>query len=179
MRGGRPIPIEFEGVRYPSRTALAQHLAATRGHAVGTWAARLSRFDGDVARALVGPVKAPRLSLAYQGRSYTRKGLAQHLAATHGGTIAAWNARLIRRGDDVAASIASLDRPVRTAATHAAVRKAVERATELRPHIEAARKAGCTTLRQLAHALNESGITTARGGKWDASAVWRALRRMG
>ena len=76
-------------------------------------------------------------------------------------------------------AVASLDRAVRTAVTHAAVRKAVERATELRPHIEAARKAGCTTLRQLAHALNESGITTARGGKWDASAVWWALRRMG
>jgi hypothetical protein len=105
---GHRIPIEFEGVRYPSRKALAQHFAATRGGTASTWAMRLSRLDGDMAKVLaVGPpLVTTQLSLTYEGRTYTRKGLARHLAATLGGTIASWNARLSRHGDDVAAVLA-------------------------------------------------------------------------
>jgi hypothetical protein len=47
-----PIPIEHDGAHYPSRKALAQHLAAIKGRAVSTWTARLSRFDGDVVQHL-------------------------------------------------------------------------------------------------------------------------------
>ena len=31
-----PIPIEHDGVHYPSRKALAQHLAAIKGGAIGS-----------------------------------------------------------------------------------------------------------------------------------------------
>jgi len=107
MSGGS-IPIEFEGVRYSSRNALAQHLAATRGHTVSTWATRLSRLDGDMTRVLaIGPpLAATRRSLTYWGRTFSRRALARHLAATRGGTVASWNARLKRKGDNVAAAIA-------------------------------------------------------------------------
>ena len=44
-----PIPIEHDGVHYPSRKALAQHLAAIQGGAIGTLITRLSRFNSDVA----------------------------------------------------------------------------------------------------------------------------------
>jgi hypothetical protein len=53
-RGKKPIPIEFEGVRYPSRKVLAYHIAATRGHSASTWMTRLSYFNGDVAQVLAG-----------------------------------------------------------------------------------------------------------------------------
>ena len=54
-----PIPIEYDGVHYPSHKALAQHLAAIKGGAIGTWKTRLSRFDGDVARALTNKAAPP------------------------------------------------------------------------------------------------------------------------
>jgi hypothetical protein len=39
--------------------------------------------------------------------------------------------------------------------------------------------AGCnpTSLRQIAAALNEQGITTARGGEWSSVQVFRVLQR--
>jgi hypothetical protein len=40
------------------------------------------------------------------------------------------------------------------------------RAADVMPHIMAARKAGCTTLIQIAEALNARGVRTARGGPW-------------
>jgi DNA invertase Pin-like site-specific DNA recombinase len=51
------------------------------------------------------------------------------------------------------------------------------RSRGVRPYIEAARKAGCTTLSQLAAALNARGVRTARGGPWHAATVWRLLER--
>jgi DNA invertase Pin-like site-specific DNA recombinase len=65
-------------------------------------------------------------------------------------------------------------------ALHAAAakrRQAADRAAQVRPYVEAARKAGCTTLAQLAAALNARGVRTARGGPWHASSVWRVLER--
>ena len=54
-------------------------------------------------------------------------------------------------------------------------RQAADRAVQVWPYIEAARKAGCTTLAQLAAALNARGVRTARGGPWHAASVWRLL----
>src|SRR5205809_1017896 len=56
-------------------------------------------------------------------------------------------------------------------------RQATHRAAQVRPYIEAARKAGCTTLSQLAAPLNARGVRTARGGPWHAASVWRVLER--
>ena len=38
-----PLPIEHDGVHYPSRKALAQHLAATIDGCSETWSGRLQR----------------------------------------------------------------------------------------------------------------------------------------
>jgi DNA invertase Pin-like site-specific DNA recombinase len=54
-------------------------------------------------------------------------------------------------------------------------RQAVEHAAGVLPYIEAARKKGCTTLAQLAAALNARGVRTARGGTWRTATVWRLL----
>lgn len=55
-------------------------------------------------------------------------------------------------------------------------RQASDRAAQVRPYIEA-QKAGCTTLAQLAAALNARGVRTARGGPWHAASVLRVISR--
>jgi DNA invertase Pin-like site-specific DNA recombinase len=50
-------------------------------------------------------------------------------------------------------------------------------AANVLPVIQHAQKAGATTLRQIADALNARGIPTARGGQWHASSVRNVLQR--
>jgi hypothetical protein len=45
------------------------------------------------------------------------------------------------------------------------------------PIIREIRKAGATTLREIADALNARGVATARGGRWYASSVRNVLGR--
>ena len=50
-------------------------------------------------------------------------------------------------------------------------------AQNIRPIIEAIQKAGATTLREIADALNVRGVQTARGGQWHATSVKNLLDR--
>lgn len=50
-------------------------------------------------------------------------------------------------------------------------------AQNVRPIIDAIRKSGATTVREIAAALNARGIATARGGKWHPSTVQGILAR--
>jgi DNA invertase Pin-like site-specific DNA recombinase len=50
-------------------------------------------------------------------------------------------------------------------------------AANVLPIIREAQKAGATTLRQIAIALNARGVTTARGGQWYATSVSNVLNR--
>lgn len=50
-------------------------------------------------------------------------------------------------------------------------------ATNVLPIIHAVRKAGATTLREIAEALNARGVQTARGGAWHAMTVKNILDR--
>jgi DNA invertase Pin-like site-specific DNA recombinase len=50
-------------------------------------------------------------------------------------------------------------------------------AANVLPIIKEAQKAGATTLRQIAEALNARGIPTARGGQWYAQSVANILKR--
>jgi DNA invertase Pin-like site-specific DNA recombinase len=52
-----------------------------------------------------------------------------------------------------------------------------EFAASLLPILRTVRKAGATTLAQIAHALNERGVRSASGGKWHRSAVRNLLSR--
>jgi DNA invertase Pin-like site-specific DNA recombinase len=54
--------------------------------------------------------------------------------------------------------------------------KAKKHAEEITPQIEAARAAGCASLRQVAAWLNEQGIVTHRNKQWTAAAVRNAER---
>lgn len=57
-------------------------------------------------------------------------------------------------------------------------RQATERALKVRRQIDAIAGQG-TSLRQIAHALNDRGITAPRGGKWHAAQVKAVLQRSG
>jgi DNA invertase Pin-like site-specific DNA recombinase len=50
-------------------------------------------------------------------------------------------------------------------------------AANVLPVIREAQKAGATTLRDIAAALNARGIATARGGQWHATSVSNILKR--
>jgi hypothetical protein len=52
-----------------------------------------------------------------------------------------------------------------------------QHAANILPIIREAQKAGATTLRAVADALNARGITTARGGAWYAMSVKNVLDR--
>jgi DNA invertase Pin-like site-specific DNA recombinase len=54
--------------------------------------------------------------------------------------------------------------------------KAAGRRAEVLPVIEAIKAEGNTSLRQIAAALNERGIATAKGGEWTATQVMRVLK---
>ncbi len=53
-----------------------------------------------------------------------------------------------------------------------------QHAANVLPVIREIRRAGATSLRQIADALNARGITTPRGGQWHASSVRNVLERM-
>ena len=55
--------------------------------------------------------------------------------------------------------------------------KADKHAANALPLIKDAQRAGATTLRDIAEALNSRGITTARGGRWYATTVKNVLDR--
>jgi hypothetical protein len=50
-------------------------------------------------------------------------------------------------------------------------------AANVLPIIREIRKAGATTLREIADALNARGVQTARGGRWYATTVSNVLAR--
>ena len=52
-----------------------------------------------------------------------------------------------------------------------------QHAANVLPIIKAIQKAGASTLREIAQALNDRGIQTARGGEWHATTVRNVLGR--
>jgi DNA invertase Pin-like site-specific DNA recombinase len=65
----------------------------------------------------------------------------------------------------------------RKSAVDAIKAEADRHAANVLPIIREAQKAGATTLRQIAEALNARGVTTARGGQWYATSVSNVLER--
>lgn len=63
-------------------------------------------------------------------------------------------------------------------AVHAVTAEADRFAANVLPIIREAQKAGATTLREIAAALNARGVVTARGGQWHAKSVSNILERV-
>lgn len=68
---------------------------------------------------------------------------------------------------------------MREAGNAARTARADARAAQILPAIAAARKAGASTLREIADALNARGIHSARGAEWHPTSVARVLKRAG
>ncbi len=89
--------------------------------------------------------------------------------------LAAAKARGVRLGNP---RLKAGDKSSAQAAANAKSRKARRRAGELMPFIEAAQKAGCLTLGQIAEAMTARGIKTPGGGSdWTATTVRRVMKK--
>ena len=84
------------------------------------------------------------------------------LAAAKERGVALGNPRLSKARKSAVASIKAL---------------ADQHAANVLPVIREIRRAGATSLHQIADALNARGITTPRGGRWHASSVRNVLAR--
>jgi hypothetical protein len=73
---------------------------------------------------------------------------------------------------------AKLTRKIREAGTATMARNAATRAADLAPIIRELQASGATSLTAIAAALNERGITTARGRAWTTVQVDRVLDRI-
>jgi DNA invertase Pin-like site-specific DNA recombinase len=90
--------------------------------------------------------------------------------------LAAAKVRGVKLGGDRGNGADLLKGPAVSAARRSAASSA--RASKVAPHIDAARRDGATSLRQIASALNNRGITTPRGGRWQAAQVKAVLDRL-
>ena len=89
--------------------------------------------------------------------------------------LAAAKARGVRLGNP---QLKPGDRSAARTARQARTDIAIAHARDVLPYIEAARKAGCNSLGELARALTARGIAAPAGGRdWNASQVRRILAR--
>jgi hypothetical protein len=118
------IPIAYRGQRFPSRQALADHLAPLVGKTRSTMRTLLSRYDGDVERTLA----SRRRPITFEGQAFPhRKALAQYLAPRLHRPIRSVEGLLRCHNDDVAAVL--LARPYRQ---RPAASQGVERAEAIK-----------------------------------------------
>lgn len=89
--------------------------------------------------------------------------------------LAAAKARGVRLGGDRGVVPTNETRALATAAIRG---KACAVATDLEPVIRRLKDDGATSLRDIAKGLNDAGITTPRGGHWQAIQVQRVLSRI-
>ena len=88
--------------------------------------------------------------------------------------LAAAKARGVKLGGDRGAVVSSA---ARAKSVKARVAKANDRAADLAPILAEIQAGGASSLREIAAALNERGIPTARGGSWSAVQVQRVMQR--
>jgi DNA invertase Pin-like site-specific DNA recombinase len=162
------------------RPQLKAALASARKHRCRIAVAKLDRLSRDVHFisglmahkvpfwvAELGPDVDPFVlhlfaALAEKERALISTRTRQALAAAKARGIALGSPKLdVARESAVASIKAEADR-------HAA---------NVLPIIREAQKAGATSLRQIAEALNARGVTTARGGQWHATSVSNILER--
>jgi hypothetical protein len=104
------IPIVYQGQQFPSRKALAKHLAPLVGKKRSTLITLLSRYDGDVERA-VAP-SSQRRPITFEAQVFPhRKALAEYLAPRLHRPARSVEALLRNYNDDVEAVL--LARPYR------------------------------------------------------------------
>ena len=162
------------------RPQLKAALTAARRHKCHVSVAKLDRLSRDV--HFISGLMAHRIpflvaelgadvdpfvlhlfaALAEKERSLISTRTRQALAAAKGRGITLGNPKLHVARKSAVASIKA---------------EAEKHAANVLPIIREAQRAGATTLRQIAEALNARGVTTARGGQWYATSVSNMLNR--
>jgi hypothetical protein len=96
-------PIVYQGRQFPSRIALAQHLAPLLGKSVDAVRMALCRHDGDVESIRSGRSRASNADpVVYQGRQFpSRRALAEYLAPLLGRSRSMIRALLTKYNGDV------------------------------------------------------------------------------
>lgn len=89
--------------------------------------------------------------------------------------LAAAKARGVRLGNP---NLAQVREAAHAAAAIANQAAADQHAASVLPIIRQIKRAGARTLREIADALNERGVRTARGGQWHATTVSNVLARV-
>ena len=177
--------VETESGSRDDRPKLAEALAVCRLHNATLVIAKLDRLSRD-AHFLLGLTKAgvkfvaadmPEANEMVVGMMAVvaqaeRKMISQRTKAA----LAAAKARGIRLGKP-----GNLTNQMLGCANGRAVRsrQATERATDIAPVIADIRKAGASSLRDVAAQLNQRGIPAARGGQWSAVQVRRVAKQIG
>jgi DNA invertase Pin-like site-specific DNA recombinase len=162
------------------RPQLKAALAAARKHRCHVAVAKLDRLSRDVHFisglmahkvpffvAELGPDVDPFVlhlfaALAEKERALISTRTRQALAAAKARGVALGNPKL---------------HAARSSAVSAVKAEADRHAANVLPIIREAQRAGATTLRDIAEALNARGVATARGGRWHATSIKNILER--
>ena len=186
--GGRLLSehIEIESGKRNDRPEIAKALAAARARRATLIIAKLDRLARNVAfisNLMESGVEfvAADMPMANRLTVHVLAAVAEHereqISARTKAALAAAKARGVKLGNP---RLKAGDRAAAQRAADATRGQARRRAKDLMPFIEAAQKAGCITLGQIAEALTARGIKTPGGAsRWDATQVRRVLNRGG
>lgn len=165
------------------RPHLAQALAAARKAKCPVIVAKLDRLSRDV--AFIAGLMAQRVPFIVAELGADADPFMLHLYAALAekerrlisertrAALAARKAKGARLGNSVNAAAAAAK------GREASLAEADRFASQVLPTIKSLQQSGVTSLRQLAIALNNRGVRTARGGKWQVSNVRNVLARAG
>jgi DNA invertase Pin-like site-specific DNA recombinase len=175
--------VEVESGRRNDRAELRRALAACRLHGATLIIAKLDRLsrnasflltlrDNGVEFVAADMPGANRMTIGVMAMVAEQE--AEAISARTKAALAAARRRGVVLGPP--ANLGASARHLGAAAS-ARVRTARcrQRARDLEPIIDDLRRAGATSLRQLAERLNAQGWTTARGARWSAAQVQRVL----
>jgi DNA invertase Pin-like site-specific DNA recombinase len=175
---------EIESGKDNSRPELAKALALCRIHNATLIIAKLDRLARNVAfisNLMESGVEFTAVDFPQANRLtvHILAAVAEHeaamISARTKAALAAAKARGVVLGGDRAGIIASQSPKGRAISLARRRERAAKRAADLAPVIADIRQAGATSLRQIASALNNRGITSPRGGTWSAVQVQRIL----
>jgi DNA invertase Pin-like site-specific DNA recombinase len=176
---------EVESGKRDDRPALADALALCRIHGATLVIAKLDRLARSVqfiANVMESSVEFTAVDFPQANRLtiHILAAVAEHeaamISARTKAALGAARARGVALGGDRGNIAAEASKGAQASA---AARRAMasKRAADLLPAIRHAQSKGASTLRDIASALNETGIPTARGGEWSAVQVSRVLAR--
>jgi DNA invertase Pin-like site-specific DNA recombinase len=176
--------IEVESGKRKDRPELLRALALCRVHGAKLLIAKLDRLARNVAfiaNLMEAGVEFEAVDLPQANRLtlHVMAALAEHEAAAISARTKAALAAAKARGVQLGGyrwEIDSVARKGNRASARARGEQAAKWAGDILPVIDAIKAEGNTSLRQIAAALNERGITTARGGEWSSVQVMRVLQ---